>query len=68
MLEMTQASNIGDANDMNEIFSMIETVKNSFKKSGVWSTKKIIKHVPQRLKEVISIIIKSCIDNSSTQL
>lgn len=63
MLEMTQASNIGDASDISEIFKMIETVKSSFKKSGVWSTKKLIKYVPQRLKEVNFIIVKSLINS-----
>lgn len=45
-----------------EILKMVDTVKNSFKKSGVWSSKKLVKYVPQRLKEVIIIIISPAID------
>lgn len=40
-----------------EILKMVDTVKNSFKKSGVWNSKKLVKYVPQRLKEVNIILI-----------
>lgn len=50
MVEMRQESNITDF----EIIKMVDTVKNSFKKSGVWSSKKLVKYVPQRLKEVMA--------------
>lgn len=50
MLEMQQSSSINDL----EILKMVDTVKNSFKKSGVWSSKKPVNYVPQRLKEVVN--------------
>lgn len=53
MLEMRQETSITDF----EIIKMVDTVKNSFKKSGVWSSKKLVKYVPQRLKEVIIYVI-----------
>lgn len=53
MIEMRQESSITDF----EIIKMVDTVKNSFKKSGVWSSKKLVKYVPQRLKEVIIYVI-----------
>jgi len=55
---MRQSSNNGDF----EILKMVDTVKNSFKKSGVWSSKKLVKYVPQRLKEVTIIVINSAIN------
>jgi hypothetical protein len=53
MIEMRQESSITDF----EIIKMVDTIKNSFKKSGVWSSKKLVKYVPQRLKEVIIYVI-----------
>ncbi|XP_060844397.1 FYVE, RhoGEF and PH domain-containing protein 6-like isoform X2 [Rhopalosiphum padi] len=50
ILEMRQSSSNTDF----EILKMVDTVKNSFKKSGVWSSKKLVKYVPQRLKEVMA--------------
>ncbi|XP_025425999.1 FYVE, RhoGEF and PH domain-containing protein 6-like isoform X3 [Sipha flava] len=50
MIEMRQESSITDF----EIIKMVDTIKNSFKKSGVWSSKKLVKYVPQRLKEVMA--------------
>lgn len=50
---MQQASNVGDSSEINEILKMVETVKSSFKKSGIWNSKKLVKYVPQRLKEVV---------------
>jgi len=52
MAEMQQTSNACDL----EVLKMVEMVKSSFKKSGVWSSKKLVKYVPQRLKEVIIMI------------
>lgn len=52
---MRQASNVGDSSEINEILKMVETVKSSFKKSGIWNSKKLVKYVPQRLKEVVII-------------
>lgn len=51
MLEVEQAHNISDE----DILKMVDTIKNSFKKSGLWSSKKLAKYVPKRLKEVIII-------------
>ncbi|VVC25833.1 Hypothetical protein CINCED_3A017350 [Cinara cedri] len=48
MLEVEQAHNISDA----DLLKMVDTIKNSFKKSGLWSSKKLAKYVPNRLKEV----------------
>lgn len=52
MSEMQQATNDCDP----EVLKMVDMVKSSFKKSGVWSSKKLVKYVPQRLKEVIIMI------------
>lgn len=51
IFEMRQSPNNSDF----EILKMVDTVKNSFKKYGVGSSKKLVKYVPQRLKEVIII-------------
>jgi len=58
ILEMRQSSSNSDF----EILKMVDTVKNSFKKSGVWSSKKLVKYVPQRLKEVTIIVINSAVN------
>lgn len=50
---MQQDSNPSDL----DILKMVDIVKSSFKKSGVWSSKKLLKYVPQRLKEVIIFTI-----------
>lgn len=52
MTEMQHASNSCDL----EVLKKVEMVKSYFKKSGVWSSKKLVKYVPQRLKEVIITI------------
>lgn len=48
MSEMQLESNTDDV----EILNVLDTIKNSFKKSEVLCSKKLIKHVPQRFKEV----------------
>lgn len=50
-----KVSNASDT-DLADILKMAETVKSLFKKSSVWSSKKLVKYVPQRLKEVIVIL------------
>ncbi|XP_050425561.1 FYVE, RhoGEF and PH domain-containing protein 6-like [Adelges cooleyi] len=40
--------------DETDILYKLDTIKNSFKKSGLWNTKRLVKYVPQRLKEVMA--------------
>ncbi|XP_050529267.1 FYVE, RhoGEF and PH domain-containing protein 6-like isoform X2 [Daktulosphaira vitifoliae] len=50
IVELRQGSNFGNL----DILNKLDAIKSSFKKSGLWNTKKLVKYVPQRLKEVMA--------------